>query len=109
MDKRGIQETAWAMRCGPADESKPKASAGVGVIQNDKAKVIKEKIRVESLQESWEAGWVEKYLVDLGWDSNSRQLTVYGKSGGSNEALATTEAIMEAIEEETNGIQSCQL
>ena len=28
---------------------------------------------------------------------------IYGKSGGSKDAIATTEAILEAIEEEVNG------
>ena len=76
---------------------------GVRVIHNDKVKVIKEKIRTNRLQQAWEAGRVEKYLIDLGWERNLRQYVIYGKSGGSKDAIATTEAIMEAIEEEVNG------
>ena len=95
------------MLCGPADESRKKAAVGVGVIHNDKAKVIKEKIRSKMLQQAWQAGRVEKYLIDIGSERNLRQYVIYGKSGGSKEALATTEAIMEATEEEINGIRLC--
>ena len=96
------------MLCGPADESRKQAAAGVGLIHNGKVKVIKEKIRSKRLQQAWEAGCVEKYLIYLGWGRSLRQYVIYGKSGGSKEALATTEAIMEATEEEVNGIRLCQ-
>ena len=56
------------MLCGPADESRKNAAVGVGVIHNDN--VIKEKIRTKRLQQAWEAGRVEKYLVGLGWGRN---------------------------------------
>ena len=46
---------------------------------------------------------MEKYLIDLGWEKNLRKYVLYGKAGGSKEAIATTEAIVEAIEEEING------
>ena len=46
---------------------------------------------------------METYLIDLGWERNLRQYVIYGTSGGSKDAIATTEAILEAIEEEVNG------
>ena len=77
-----------------------KASAGVGVIHNDRVKVVKESIKTARLKKSWEEGRVEKYLADLGWERNLRIYAMYGKSGGTKEAKAVTEAILEAIEEE---------
>lgn len=98
-----FRKAGWTMLCGPADESRKKAAAGAGVIHNDRVKVMKEKIRTKRLQQAWEAGRVEKYLIDPGWERNLRQCVIYGKSGGSKDAIATTEAIMDAIEEEVNG------
>ena len=57
------------------------------------------------MQQAWEAGRVDKYLIYLGWERNLRQYVIYGKSGGSKDAITTKEAIMEAIEEEVNGDQ----
>ena len=73
------------------------------MIHNDKVKVIKESIKTARLKQAWEAGRVEKYFIDLGWERNLRQYVLYGKSGGSKDAIATTEAILEVIEEEVNG------
>ena len=42
-------------------------------------------------------------MIDLGWDRNLRQYVIYGKFGGSKDAIATTEAILEATEEEAIG------
>ena len=42
-------------------------------------------------------------MVYLGWERNLMQYVIYGRSVGNKEALATTEAIMEATEEEING------
>ena len=62
-----FRKAGWTMLCGPADESRKKAAAAVGVIHNDKAKVITAKIRTNRLQQAWEAGMAEKYLINLGW------------------------------------------
>ena len=55
------------------------------------------------MQQAYELGRVDKYLIDLGWERNMHCYVLYGKSGGSKEAIATTEAILEAIEEEVEG------
>ena len=47
------------MLCGPADESRKKAAAGVGVIHDDLVKVIKESVKTRGLQQAWETGRVE--------------------------------------------------
>ena len=39
-------------------------------------------------------------MVDLGWETSLRLYVLYGKSGGTKEAIAMTEAVFEAIEEE---------
>ena len=101
--REGFRKAGWAMLCGPADESRKKAAAEAGVIHNGKAKVIKESIKTRRLQQAWEAGRVGKYIIELGWERNLGQHVIYGKSGGSNYAIVTTEAIMEATEEEVNG------
>ena len=36
-----FRKAGWTMLCGPADESRKKAAVGLGVIHNDKGKVIK--------------------------------------------------------------------
>ena len=72
-----FRKAGWTMLCGPADENGKKASAGVGVIHNDKVKIIKESIRTARLQQAYEAGRVENDLIDLGWDRNLRQYVLY--------------------------------
>ena len=99
--RQEFRTAGWTMLCCPAVESRKKAAAGV--VHNDKANVIKEKIRTKRLQHAWGTGRVEKYLTDLGWERTLRQYVIYWKSGGSKDAIATTEAIREAIEEEVNG------
>ena len=43
--KEDFRKAGWTMLCGPASESTKKAAAEVGVIHNDKVRVIKESIQ----------------------------------------------------------------
>ena len=63
-------------------------------------KIFPGKIKDEELQKAQEQGRAGKYVMDLGWRENYTVYVVYGKSGGSKEAIAITEAILQAIRRE---------
>ena len=91
----------WSIHFGPCDESSKVASAGVGVMwRDDEVQVYPEKIGVEDLAKARDLGRAGKYIVNLGWDYNYVVFPVYGKSGGSKETIAMTEAILQAIRRE---------
>ena len=45
------------------------------------------------LHKAYECGLVANYTMDVGWQRSYTVYTVYGKSGGSKEAITTTEAL----------------
>lgn len=59
-------------------------------------------MKSDRLKVAWVMGQVEKYAIDLGWKENIWVFVIYEKSGGTKEAYAVAEAIMETNEEEVD-------
>ena len=68
--------------------------------KEDNVEILPEKIKDEDLGKAKNCGRVEKYLMDVGWEKSYRVYPVYGKSGGSREVVAITEAILQAATRE---------
>ena len=56
--------------------------------------------------EAAKTGRVEKYMIDLGWEQMLQIFNIYGKSGGSKEDIAMTEALIETIRDEKEAEQN---
>ena len=54
---------------------------------DDRVEVTKEMIKSGRLQKAWQAGRVEKCCAGSGWEKNLRSYVVYGRSGGTKEAV----------------------
>ena len=99
--RRELRGLGWSVHFGPCDESSKVASAGVGVMwRDDEVQVYPEKIGDEDLAKARDLGRAGKYIVNLRWDYNYLVYPVYGKIGGSKEAIAVTEAILQAVKRE---------
>ena len=52
---------------------------------------------ISALKMAEAEGRLTRYILDLGWQEPLAAYIVYGKSGGTKEAKAFTEALLEAI------------
>ena len=88
------------MLCRPSDETKRHTSAGVGIMWDEKVKVVQGEIKTEQLQKAKDQGRVGKYEMDVGWEQHIRIYICYGCAGDTKQATNATAAIIEAIEGE---------
>ena len=79
--KKQFKDAGWGMLCGPSDETKRNTSAGVGIMWNEKAKVVQEEMKMEQQQKAKDHGRVDKYFLDVGWEQNIRVYVCYGCTG----------------------------
>ena len=99
--RKRLREAGWPIHCGPCDETGKRASAGVGVMcREDEVKVYPEKIKDGELYKAYECAMVAKYTMDVGWERSYTVYNLYGKSGGSKEAITTTEALCQGCRRE---------
>ena len=64
--------------------------------------MVAPKINTRNIQLAYDKGESSQVSHQPGWKSNLQFLVIYGKSGGSAEAINLTETIIEAIIEERN-------
>ena len=58
-------------------------------------KIYPGKIRDKELRKAYEKGMVGKYTMDVGWERSYTIYNVYGESGGTNDNITTTEALLQ--------------
>ena len=73
----------------------------MGKCYQNSIKIAPTKILTENFREAYLAGRVAKYQIDMGWDKNLLIFVLYGMTGDSGEARLATNAIIDAIREET--------
>ena len=102
--KKEMKDRGWMIHFGPANEEGKTAEAGVGVMwKGNEVQIFPERIKDEELQKTREQGRAGKKNMDVGCDISYAIYPIYGKSGGSKEAVAATEAILQATKREIKG------
>ena len=72
-----FRDAGLKMVCSPSDRTTKVPNARVGMAVQNEIVFVKAEKKCEAFRDAYEAGRVDKYLVDLGWEQNLFCFVIY--------------------------------